>query len=198
MPPFPIGGAYGPWPRRSRSRNPRVEPRIPGRRPVCHWVHLPMWRHALPTDAHRGRVARAARLRHDHQQPVGELGRRSAARRSRPRSDLDVERRCCSATATTSAIRCCATRSPPAATGSRADDVLVTPGAAAALFATATVAARAGRPRRGRAHQLRDQPRDAARDRRRRSTSSISRSTTAWQLDVGAHRGARPPGRRRA
>ena len=51
--------------------------------------------------------------------------------------------------------------------GLRADDVLVMPGAAAALFATATIAARAGRSRGGRAHQLRDQPRDAARDRRR-------------------------------
>ena len=47
---------------------------------------------ALPADAHRGRVARAARLRHDHQQPVRELGRRPAARRPRARL-LDRRRR---------------------------------------------------------------------------------------------------------
>ena len=52
--------------------------------------------------------------------------------RPRPR------RACCSATATTSATRRCARPSPPAATGCRADDVLVTPGAAAALFASPT------------------------------------------------------------
>ena len=43
---------------------------------------------ALPPDAHRGRVARAARLRHDHQQPVRELGRRPAARAT---SGLDLD-----------------------------------------------------------------------------------------------------------
>ncbi len=41
------------------------------------------------------------------------------------------------------------------------------------------VAARAGRPRGRRPHELRDEPRDATRDRRRRSTSSTSPSTTA-------------------
>ena len=57
---------------------------------------------------------------------------------------LDLGRRrrrsttCCSATATTSAIPCCARRSPRAATGCAPTTCWSRPGAAAALFATAT------------------------------------------------------------
>ena len=52
---------------------------------------------ALPPDADRDRVARAARLRHDHQQPLGELGRGPAAAptsaRARPRRAAALLRR---------------------------------------------------------------------------------------------------------
>ncbi len=62
--------------------------------------------------------------------------------------------------------------------GLHPDHVLVTPGAAAALFATATSLLEPGDARGRRAHQLRDQPRDATRDRRRPRRRRPRTSTT--------------------
>ena len=139
-------------------------------------------RRALPPDAHRDRVARAARLRHDHQQPVRELGRRPAARRPRASTlDLDELLLCYGDHLGDPVLR---EAVAAGGDGLRARRRARHARARPRRCSRGHLAARAGRPRRGRAHQLRHQPRDAARDRRRRSTSSTSRFDDGWRLDV--------------
>ena len=80
--------------------------------------------------------------------------------------------------------------------GSRADDVLVTPGAAAALFATATSMLEPGDHvvvvRTNYATNL-ETPRAIGAD-----VDVVDLSfAEGWRLDVGAHRGARATGRHR-
>ena len=110
------------------------------------------------------RVARAARLLDHHEQPSPRA--RSSDRRL---SDLGLELRpstsWCSATGTTSVTRC-SVSTWPAHSGLTPDDVLVTPGAASALFCTATALLEPGDHSRRRTHQLRHEPRDPAGDRR--------------------------------
>ena len=82
--------------------------------------------------------------------------------------------------------------------GLRADDVARHAGRGRGAVRDRDVAARAGRPRGRRAHQLRDEPRDSARDRRRRSTSSTSRFDDGWRLDVDRVAARVQPGTSRA
>ena len=150
--------------------------------------------HALPADADRDRVAGAARLRNDHEQPVGELGRRPPSLRpgagpARARRAPPVLRR--SPRRSAAARRDRRRRRRSHARRRHRDS-----GRGGRAVRHRDCTARIRRPRGRRAHQLRDQSRDAARDRRRpRCRGSRVRRRVAARC--GARRGtACDPGSR--
>ena len=128
-------------------------------------------RRALSTNADRGRISRTTRLRHDHQQPVGELGGRPPPRR--PRYRFGIRPRGRSPRRPAALLRRPSRRPGPtrgrrrgrSGSDSRRRDRHS--GSGGGVVRDRDVASRARRSRNSRAHQLRDQPRDAARDRRR-------------------------------
>ena len=125
----------------------------------------PGFRDPLPADADRGRVPRGARLRLDRQQPLRELVLATCAWPTTA-STADVSGLL---------LQYGDHRGLPRlreliagdGDGLEPDDVIVTAGAAAALFALATALLGARRPPARREPELRDQPRDAARAGRR-------------------------------
>ena len=95
---------------------------------------------ALPADADRGRVARAAGLRPDPPQPRGELGHGCDARATSGSTSAGS----CSSTATTSACPSCGRRSPPTGRASTRTTCSSRPAPSRRLFLVHTTLLEAG------------------------------------------------------